>query len=222
MTRRTPGRTAGTRQPPDYQESLLSPQPTRRPAGQSRPDRYPSRLITAKARPPGRAQRAHLVLELRHRRGQRQPAEDDQTPDVRPRQLPAAPQAGPARPVRGPLRSRNKGQIQFQMPLTPAAYLAVARSQYSPADARAKLASIVASAVSSSSAARGSPALTRQFPLHLARCAAPSARYGSSSPSGPWSSARLLKHWPFQRRRDASVSGLRGRFGDGVMRISEC
>ena len=64
-------------------------------------------LLVAGERPPARLrrrpQRPDLALELGHRGRQRQPAQDDQAPDVRPGRLPAAP---PARP-----RSLKKGLV---------------------------------------------------------------------------------------------------------------
>jgi hypothetical protein len=49
-------------------------------------------------RPPSRHPRAHPAPQLRRRRGQRQPDQDDQTPDVRPGRLRPAPQARPPGP----------------------------------------------------------------------------------------------------------------------------
>ena len=63
-------------------------------------------------RPARRHQRAHPALQLRRRRGQRQPDQDDQTTDVRPRRLRPAPQA--RHPAPWVTRSRNSRQSQFQ------------------------------------------------------------------------------------------------------------
>ena len=61
-----------------------------------------------------RPQRPHHALELGSRRRQRQPAQDAQTADLRPRQLRTAPQARPALPVTRPRRGRDHHEIRVR------------------------------------------------------------------------------------------------------------